>query len=106
MGLPKMIPLHDRLPPLQDVQELAESGAEDEMDVSEGDSPGPGRFRGRAHRGLAALGQDQQVGEDDADDFKAESGTEEDDEATLEEEEVPHLHFPCKVCRRECLVPT
>ena len=58
------------------------------MDVSEGDSPRPGRFRGRAHRGLAALGQDQQAGEDDVDDFKAESGTEEDDEATLEEEEV------------------
>lgn len=63
------------------------------MDVSEGESPRPGKTRTQAHRGLAALGQDQQAAEDDADDFKAESGTEEDDEATLEEEEVPSSHL-------------
>jgi len=69
----------------------ADSGAEDDMDVSEGDDlekGRPGRSSGRTHRSLAALGQDQQAGEDDADDFKAGSASEEDDEATLEEEEV------------------
>ncbi len=80
---------------------MADSGAEEEMAVSEGDSPRLGRSRG-GHRGLAALGQDQQVGEDDVDDFKAESGTEEDDEATLEEEEVAPKQFPmiCLYVRR------
>ena len=84
----------------------ADSGAEDDMDVSEGDDLDPhhkgrpGRFSGRTHRDLAALGQDQQAGEDDADDFKAGSASEEDDEATLEEEEVFRLlllHSRCSI---------
>ena len=77
---------------MQDGEGLADSGGEDDIDVSEaaeGDSPRPGRSRGRVHGGLAALEQDQQAAEDDADDFKAGSASEEaDDEATLEEEEV------------------
>jgi len=78
----------------------ADSGAEDDMDVSEGDDLDsshkgrPGRSSGRTHMSLAALGQDQQAGEDDADDFKASSASEEDDEATLEEEEVS-AYFYC-----------
>ena len=78
--------------PSQDGEALSQSGGQDDMEVSEaveGDSPRPGRSRGRAHGGLAALEQDQQAAEDDADDFKADSASEEaDDEATLEEEEV------------------
>ena len=68
---------------------------DDDMDVSEedpGDSPraaGAGSFSRRSGRGIAALGQDQQAGEDDGEEFRAGSGSEEeDDEATLEEEEV------------------
>lgn len=70
------------------------------MDVSEGNSLDsrhkgrPGRSSRYTHRSLAALGQDQQAGEDDADDFKAGSASEEDDEATLEEEEV-FVYFCC-----------
>lgn len=74
---------------------VASPALADDMDVSEeseADSPHaaqPGSFSRRARSGLAALGQDQQAGEDDADDFRADSGSEEeDDEATLEEEEV------------------
>ena len=75
----------------------------DDMEVSEeseADSPRaaqPGSFSRCARSGLAALGQDQQAGEDDADDFRADSGSEEeDDEATLEEEEVG-------TCQERCL---
>ena len=75
---------HVAIPALADDMEVSEE--------SEADSPHAaqhGSFSRRARSGLAALGQDQQAGEDDADEFRANSGSEEeDDEATLEEEEV------------------
>ena len=75
---------HVAIPALADDMEVSEE--------SEADSPHaaqPGSSSRRARSGLAALGQEQQAGEDDADEFRADSGSEEeDDEATLEEEEV------------------
>ncbi len=86
---------HDAVPALADDVEASEE--------SEADSPHaaqPGSSRRRAKSGLAALGQDQQTGEDDADDFRADLGSEEeDDEATLEEEEVGHMSS--SACREE-----
>ena len=87
---------HVAIPALADDMEVSEE--------SEADSPHaaqPGSSSRLARSGLAALGQDQQAGEDDADDFRADSGSEEeDDEATLEEEEVGTcqkrgLHMKC-----------
>ena len=78
---------------------LAPSEADDRMDVSEGDqadSPQAAVPSLPADQGVAALGQEQPAGEDEGDDFRAGTGSdEEDDEATLEEEEVRLPHPPC-----------
>ena len=68
------------------------SEADDEMDISEEDHADSPRAAGPSlpvDQGVAALGQEQQADEDDGDNFRAGTDSnEEDDEATLEEEEV------------------
>ena len=85
--------------PLQEKHVLAHSGADDRMDVSEedhADSSQAAEPSLPADQGVAALGQEQPAGEDEGDDFRAGTGSdEEDDEATLEEEEVRLPHPPC-----------
>ena len=87
--------------PLQEGHALAHSEVDDRMEVSEEDHAESSQADGPslpADQGVAALGQEQPAGEDDGDDFRAGTGSDEDDdEATLEEEEVwpslaPALH--------------
>ena len=78
---------------------MAHSGADDRMDVSEEDHADSSQAAGPslpADQGVAALGQEQPAGEDEGDDFRADTGSdEEDDEATLEEEEVRTILHLC-----------
>ena len=77
---------------------MAQAGADDRMEVSEEDQADSSPAAGPslpADQGVAALGQEQPAGEEDGDDFRAGTGSdEEDDEATLEEEEVRPLPAP------------
>ena len=82
--------------PSQERHALDHSGADDGMEVSEEDHADSSQAAGPSlpgDQGMAALGQEQPAGEDEGDDFRAGTGSdEEDDEATLEEEEVRN-HF-------------
>ena len=94
--------------PLQEGVAQAPSEADDRMEVSEedhADSPQAAGPSLPADQGVAALGQEQPAGEDEGDDFRAGTGSdEEDDEATLEEEEVRPPHPPCPCASRGVVI--